>query len=82
MTKKEIKEDFVQELIDLYVSKQDEENWNLNDGFHVTMWFLQGMIARIADNHIVPLDELHRRVTKIVQEEIDYLFKQLKENED
>ena len=79
MDKKKIKEEFVQELIDLYVSKQDEENWNLNDGFHVTMWFLQGMIARIADNHIVPLDELHRRVTKHVQEEIDYLFKQLKE---
>ena len=82
MDKTKIKEEFVQELIDLYVSKQDEENWNLNDGFHVTMWFLQGMIARIADNHIVPLDELHRRVTKLVQEEIDYLFKQLKENED
>ena len=80
MAKKDIKEDFVQELIDLYVSKQDEENWNLNDGFHVTMWFLQGMIARIADNHIVPIDELHRRVTKLVQEEIDYTFKQLKEN--
>ena len=82
MDKTKIKKEFVQELIDLYVSKQDEENWNLNDGFHVTMWFLQGMIARIADNHIVPLDELHRRVTKLVQEEIDYLFKQLKENED
>ena len=54
--------------------------WNLNDGFHVTLWFLQGMIARIADNHIVPIDELHRRVTKLVQEEIDYTFKQLKEN--
>ena len=80
MAKKDIKEDFVQELIDLYVSKQDEENWNLNDGFHVTMRFLQGMIARIADNHIVPIDELHRRVTKLVQEEIDYTFKQLKEN--
>ena len=80
MDKKKIKHDFVQELIDLYVSKQDEENWNLNDGFHVTLWFLQGMIARIADNHIVPLDELHHRVTKLVQEEIDYLFKQLKEN--
>lgn len=82
MDKTKIKEEFVQELIDLYVNKQDEENWNLNDGFHVTMWFLQGMIARIADNHIVPLDELHRRITKIVQEDIDYLFKQLKENED
>ena len=82
MDKTKIKEEFVQELIDLYVNKQDEENWNLNDGFHVTMWFLIGMIARIADNHIVPLDELHRRVTKHVQEEIDYLFKQLKENED
>ena len=80
MDKKKIKHDFVQELIDLYVSKQDEENWNLNDGFHVTLWFLQGMIARIADNHIVPIDELHRRVTKLVQEEIDYTFKQLKEN--
>ena len=80
MDKKKIKHDFVQELIDLYVSKQDEENWNLNDGFHVPMWFLQGMIARIADNHIVQIDELHRRVTKLVQEEIDYTFKQLKEN--
>ena len=82
MDKKKIKKEFVQELIDLYVNKQDEENWNLNDAFHVTMCFLTGMIARIADNHIVPHDELHRRVTKLVQEEIDYLFKQLKENED
>ena len=80
MTKKEIKSDFVQELIDLYVRKQDEENWNLNDGFHVTLWFLQGMIARIADNHIVPLDELHHRVTKLVQEQIEDTFRQLKEN--
>ena len=82
MDKTKIKKEFVQELIDLYVNKQDDENWNLNDAFHVTMWFLQGMIARISDNHIMPLDELHRRVTKLVQEEIDYLFKQLKENED
>ena len=80
MDKIKIKQDFVQELIDLYVSKQYEENWNLNDGFHVTMWFFQGMIARIAEKHIVPIDELHRRVTKLVQEEIDYTFKQLKEN--
>ena len=80
MDKKKIKEEFVQELIDLYVSKQDEENWNLNDGFHVTMWFLQGMIARIADNHIVPLDELHRRITKLVHEQIEDTFSQLKEN--
>ena len=81
MDKKEKKSNFVQELIDLYVSKQDEENWNLNDGFHVTMWFFQGMIARIAEKqHIVPIDELHRRVTKLVQEEIEYTFKQLKEN--
>ena len=80
MDKKKIKEEFVQELIDLYVSKQDEENWNLNDGFHVTMWFLQGMIARIADNHIVSLDELHRRITKLVQEQIEDTFRQLKEN--
>ena len=80
MEKKKIKEDFVQELIDLYVSKQDEENWNLNDGFHVTLWFLQGMIARIADNRIVPLDELHRRITKLVQEQIEDTFRQLKEN--
>lgn len=77
MDNKKIKEEFVQELIDLYVSKQDEENWNLNDGFHVTMWFLQGMIARIADNHIVPLDELHRRITKLVHEQIEDTFRQL-----
>mgnify|MGYP003309790759 CR=1 FL=1 len=80
MDKQNVKEEFVQELIDSYVSKQDEENWNLNDGFHVTLWFLQGMIARIADNHIVPLDELHRRVTKLVQEQIEDTFQQLKEN--
>ena len=79
MDKKKVKEEFVQELIDSYVNKQDEENWNLNDGFHVTLWFLQGMIARIADNHIVPLDELHRRVTKLVQEQIEDTFQQLKE---
>ena len=77
MDNKKIKEEFVQELIDLYVSKQDEENWNLNDGFHVTMWFLQGMIARIADNHIVPLNELHRRITKLVHEQIEDTFRQL-----
>ena len=80
MDKKKVKSEFVQELIDSYVNKQDEENWNLNDGFHVTLWFLQGMIARIADNHIVPLDELHRRVTKLVQEQIEDTFQQLKEN--
>jgi len=79
MDKKKVKSEFVQELIDSYVNKQDEENWNLNDGFHVTLWFLQGMIARIADNHIVPLDELHRRVTKLVQEQIEDTFQQLKE---
>lgn len=79
MDKKKVKEEFVQELIDSYVNKQDEENWNLNDGFHVTLWFLQGMIARIADNHIVPLDELHCRVTKLVQEQIEDTFQQLKE---
>ena len=80
MDKQKVKLEFVQELIDSYVNKQDEENWNLNDGFHVTLWFLQGMIARIADNHIVPLDELHRRVTKLVQEQIEDTFQQLKEN--
>lgn len=80
MTKKEKKEKVVQELIDLYVSRQDEENWNLNDGWHVTMWFLQGMIARLADNHIVPLDELYRKVTEHVQEQIEDTFRQLKEN--
>ena len=80
MDKKKVKSEFVQELIDSYVNKQDEENWNLNDGFHITLWFLQGMIARIADNHIVPLDELHRRVTKLVQEQIEDTFQQLKEN--
>lgn len=80
MTKKEKKEKVVQELIDLFVSRQDEENWGLNDGWHVTLWFLQGIIARIADNHIVPLDELHRKVTEHVQEQIEDTFRQLKEN--
>ena len=79
--KKSQKERFVQSLIDLYVEEQDEKRWNLNDAFHVSIWFMSGMIARIveADHHRTSYKELHKRTKKLVLEEIDDLFKQIEQ---
>ena len=77
--KKQTKEKFVQHLIDLYVKKQDKEDWNLNDSFDIACWFWSEMVARIADNHIVPHDELHKRVKRIMKDCVEDVFQQIKE---
>lgn len=75
--KNEEQKKLVDDLIKLYVNKHNKNKWNGNDSFHVALWFLQEIIVRIWEAHIIPEDELHERIKKKLNEFVDYIFEDI-----
>lgn len=81
-TKKQIdKEQFVEKLMDLYEDSHDENGWNQNDAFDVACWFLGDMIMLLEADHLIPRDELQRRIKQKLGWWVDDIFQQIEKND-
>mgnify|MGYP006916175193 CR=1 FL=1 len=75
--KRQDKEKLVDDLIDMYAGKAEECNWNQNDAFDVACWFLGDMVMTIAEDKLIPLYELRKRVKKKTADWLDEVFSQI-----
>lgn len=81
-TKKQIdKEQLVEELMDLYEDRHDDNGWNQNDAFDVACWFLGDMITKLEADHLIPRDELQRRIKQKLGWWVDDVFQQIEKND-
>jgi len=67
----------VQSLIDRYDKAHNKNEWNENDTFDVSCWFLGDMILRLCEAHIIPEEELKERIKKKLIEHVDDVFEQI-----
>lgn len=79
--KQKEKEQLVEELMDLYEDTHDENGWNDNDAFDVACWFLGDMIMKLESAHLIPRDELQRRIKLKLDGWVDDVFQQIERND-
>jgi len=79
--KQKDKEQFVEELMDLYEDRHEENGWNQNDAFDVACWFLGSMIMKLESDHLIPREELQRRIKQKLDGWVDDVFQQIERND-
>lgn len=72
----------VNKFVSLYVDNHNKKLWNENDTFDVMCWFAGELIVKIYESHIIPTDELHKRMKDKLTEWIDDVFEQIKYEEE
>lgn len=75
------KEQLVDELMDLYEDRHNENGWNNNDAFDVACWFLGDMIVQLEADHLIPREELQRRIKQKLDGYVDDVFQQIEKND-
>jgi hypothetical protein len=74
--------DFVGRLIDMTNDEIADKKLSTNDVFDVATWYWNQIVESIAQASIIPVDNLEFRVGMLMRENIDKLFKILKEDEE
>ena len=74
--------DFVGRLIDMTNDEIADKKLSTNDVFDVATWYWNQIVESIAQASIIPVDNLEFRVRMLMRENIDKLFKILKEDEE